>query len=152
MSGCKEGEVFLDPFAGTGSLVIEAYEIGARPVALDISGSMVRGAIRNMRRFGQEWLGAVRCDSFNMPVSFVQAVATDVPYGRASSTLGRSTEEIVKRTLVACSSVMSEGSRMVLMHPSTVPVEPTSDWVTVEELQLHVHKRLTRTISVLKRT
>jgi hypothetical protein len=47
--------------------------------------------------------------------------------------------------------VMEGGSFLVLMHPKGVGVEPASEFAIEEEHQLHVHKLLTRTITVLKR-
>ena len=86
MSRCKEGEVFLDPFSGTGSIPLEACLIGATVVAMDVSEKMVRGGKRNLEHFSQRWAGTVRADSLSPPVRGIRASATDIPYGRAAST------------------------------------------------------------------
>ncbi len=151
LSRCREGDVFLDPFAGTGSLPLEAAQVGARVLAIDQSAKMARGSLANMKKFGQEWLGVVRADSLLPPLMGVDAVATDVPYGRASSTWGRDAGSVVRATVETMSALLRSGSRMVMMHPRLVPVEPSSDWALEEEHHLYVHKRLTRTISVLRR-
>ncbi|MDG6985406.1 MAG: RsmD family RNA methyltransferase [Nitrososphaerota archaeon] len=151
MTGCKSGEVFLDPFAGTGSITIEASMVGARVVALDQAGSMVKGCISNMKHFGQEWLGVVRGDSTYMPLARLDAVATDVPYGRASSTRGLKTRELLDRFLPAVKASMRPGSSLVLMHQKEVGVDQVRGFDLLEEHHLHVHKLLTRTISVLRR-
>jgi len=151
LSRCKEGELFLDPFAGTGSLAIEASMVGARVVALDQSEKMTRGSLANMKHFGQDWLGVMRVDSAKPPIREVEAIATDIPYGRASSTRGRDASEIVDLALNSLSAVLRNDSMLVLMHPQTIGVQSTPELEVEEEHNLHVHKRLTRTITVLRR-
>jgi len=151
LSRCREGEVFLDPFAGTGSLAIEASEIGARVLAFDRAMRMARGSLANMKKFDQEWLGVVNCDSFSPPVTGVDAVATDVPYGRASSTEGRDPEGVVRDALAAVRPLLRSGSVFVIMHPKGIPAAADSAWSFEEEHDLYVHKRLTRSITVLRR-
>lgn len=151
LSRCRRGDVFLDPFSGTGSLSLEAHLVGARAVAIDVAERMVRGAVNNMRHFGQEWMGVLRADSASLPLHHVDAVATDVPYGRASSTAGRGPGEMIGLVLGPLAEAMVQGSFLALMHPQDVPVPETREFSLVEEHHLHVHKLLTRTISVLER-
>ena len=151
MSRCLPEEVFLDPFSGTGSIPIEAHLIGARVVALDLAENMARGSARNMRHFGQEWLGVVRGDSGVLPLLKVDAVAADIPYGRASSTRGRSPGEILDRLLPQLAAATPRGSVAVLMHPQQEPIVGSREFAVLEEHRLHVHKLLTRAITVLER-
>ena len=151
LSRCKEGDVFLDPFSGTGSILLEAYLVGATVVAMDVSEQMVRGGKRNMEHFCQEWAGTVRADSTFPPVRGIGASATDIPYGRASSTRGKRPEEILRLLLGPMSEAMVPRSLLVLMHPQSVPVPRSAGFSLVEEHHLHVHKLLTRTVTVLER-
>jgi tRNA G10 N-methylase Trm11 len=151
LSRCREGEVFFDPFAGTGSLPMEAFIIGAHVVAGDQSWQMVRGALSNMTHFEQKWMGVLRAEATVSPVTKVDAVATDVPYGRASSTGGLETREIIDRLLPTLANVLGPSSFLVLMHPQQVEVRYNTAFEVVEEHHLHVHKLLTRTITVLRR-
>src|SRR5437867_2061878 len=88
IAGVKEGETLLDPFAGTGSILLEASIVGALSVGVDVSSKMARGALANARKYRQPWLGMIRADSMSVPLTRVDAIATDVPYGRASSRMG----------------------------------------------------------------
>jgi 16S rRNA G966 N2-methylase RsmD len=151
MTGCRRGDIFLDPFAGTGSLPIEAHLVGARVAALDQAEGMARGGLANMKHFGQEWLCAMRADSAFLPLIEVDAVATDIPYGRASSTRGRKSWEILEGFLPSVAVSMRPGSRLVLMHQKEVQVEGGTEFDLLEEHDLQVHKLLTRTISILRR-
>ena len=151
MTRCKPGEVFLDPFAGTGSLAIEAAMVGAAPIAVDISKKMSVGSLRNMRQFSQDWLGVIRSDSFNIPLTKVGAIATDVPYGRAASTRGRPQGGLLDEALDVLPALLEQGKRMVVMHSDQTKIGSTPELELEEEHRLYVHKLLTRTISILSR-
>jgi tRNA G10 N-methylase Trm11 len=84
-------------------------------------------------------------------VRTADAISTDVPYGRASSTSGSDTRQIIDALLVNSSSILRSGHRLVLMHPKSVGVEGGSAFELEEEHQLYIHRKLTRTISVLRR-
>ena len=151
LSRVRSGEIFLDPFCGTGSLLLEAYEIGAVPVGTDIDARMVGGAHRNMAAFRQGWLGLVRADARSAPLRSADAMATDVPYGRASTTSGSDTRQIIDSLLANASIILRSGHRLVLMHPRSDKVEGDGEFDLQEEHQLYIHRKLTRTISVLRR-
>ena len=151
LSRVKAGETFLDPFCGTGSLPIEAALVGAKVAALDKDRKMARGSLGNMKSLGQEWLGVMRGDAFFPPLARVDAIATDVPYGRASSTLGADRDEVVGLALSSMARLLPAGARAVLMHAKTGAQMVAGDFEVEEEHDLYVHKLLTRTISVLRR-
>jgi putative methyltransferase (TIGR01177 family) len=155
LSGVQHGEAFLDPFCGTGSLLIEASIIGAEPVGIDLARKMVRGARRNSIKYGQPWLGLVRADSRSLPIKDVGAVATDIPYGRASSTGGLKSSEILRSLMEGAPAVLQEGRKLVVMHPKSLEVGPIAKelgGLRVEvELEIYIHRTLTRTITVMRR-
>lgn len=151
LSRVTEGQVFLDPFCGTGSLPLEAALIGAQVVASDRAEKMTKGSLANMKGYNQLWLGVVRSDTLRTPLTKVDAVATDVPYGRASSTMGVGGRQILQGALASLPELLPSGSRMVLMHSRDNPVEGSRGLRVEEEHDLHVHKNLTRRISVMRR-
>ena len=154
LSGAQPGEVFLDPFCGTGSLLIEASIIGAEPVGIDLARKMVRGARRNSLKYEQPWVGIIRADTRSLPVRQVAAVATDIPYGRASSAGGLKSSEILRSLLEGAPRVLPRGRKLVVMHPKSLMVGPMAEAgeLRVErELDIYIHRTLTRTITVLKR-
>jgi putative methyltransferase (TIGR01177 family) len=155
LSGAEPGKAFLDPFCGTGSLLIEASIIGADTIGVDLARKMVRGARRNAMKYGQRWLGVVRADSMNLPVREVAAIATDIPYGRASSAGGLESGEILRSLVREAPGVLPGGRKLVVMHPKRLEVGPIlleAGGVLVErELDIYIHRTLTRTITVLRR-
>ena len=151
LSRCGEGETFVEPFVGTGSIAMEAFMVGARVVGLDISSGMARGAWSNMTHFGQRWLGVIRADAAALPVRFADAVASDIPYGRASSTGGLMPSAIADAALRSLGSLLRPGSLAVIMHPQTLYIGGSREFRVEGEHHLHVHKLLTRTITVLEK-
>jgi tRNA (guanine10-N2)-dimethyltransferase len=151
LSRVGEGEVFLDPLCGTGSLLLEAGEIGAFPLGADRAEAMVRGALRNMSSFRQDWLGVVRADIGRTSILRADGIATDIPYGRASSTSGSSPEAIIAKLRETSAALLKRGKRLVVMHPDTLKVDGADDFAVEEEHHLYIHSKLTRTISVLRR-
>ncbi len=155
LSGVQPGEAFLDPFCGTGSLLIEASIIGAEPVGIDLARKMVRGARRNSIKYGQPWLGLVRADSRSLPIREVGAVATDIPYGRASSAGGLQSSEILRSLVEGAPAVLPKGRKLVVMHPKSLEVGPIAKEAgglrVEQELEIYIHRTLTRTITVMRR-
>jgi putative methyltransferase (TIGR01177 family) len=155
LSGVQPGEAFLDPFCGTGSLLIEASIIGAETVGIDLARKMVRGARRNSIKYGQPWLGLVRADSRRLPIKEVGALATDIPYGRASSAGGLKSSDILRSLIEGAPAVLREGRKLVVMHPKSLEVGPIAKelgGLRVEsELEIYIHRTLTRTITVMRR-
>jgi tRNA (guanine10-N2)-dimethyltransferase len=150
LSGVQPGEAFLDPFCGTGSLLIEAGIIGAEPVGIDLARKMVRGARRNSIKYGQPWLGIVRADSRRLPVREVGGVATDIPYGRASSAGGLRSGDILRSLVEGAPEVLPKGGKLVVMHPKSLRVEAGGMRVE-QELEIYIHRTLTRAITVMRR-
>ena len=152
LSGVREGQTLLDPFAGTGSIPLEAFTVGILPVAIDISRAMVRGALANRREFAQSWLGIIQADANRMPIYKVDGIVTDVPYGRASSAYGEMTSEIVERLIGLAAKLLDPGKVMVLMHPDSVKIKRVKGFRNQGAHYLYIHRKLTRVITVLRRT
>ena len=152
LTRCREGDTFLDPLAGTGSLPIEANEVGLFPLAIDRSKRMACGALANMKAFGQPWPDVIRADAFQPPVVRVDGIATDVPYGRASSTGGRSPGAVIDLVMRKFPELLKPGGRLVVMHPSQVPLEARGGTKVEGEHYIYIHKKLTRAITILRKT
>jgi tRNA (guanine10-N2)-dimethyltransferase len=159
LSRVKEDEYFLDPFCGTGSLLIESSLMGMKTIGFDLTRWIARGAKLNLKGFSLDFEGILRCDSTwsNLPLIKIDGVSTDVPYGRASSTKGKDTETIIREFTTAFTNLVSGRKEReksvfcVLMHPHNVNFDyDRSVFELTERHLLYVHRNLTRAISVLK--
>lgn len=156
LSRVKEGDVFLDPFCGTGSLLIESSVMGIRTVGSDLTGWIARGSLLNLKGMSLDFDAILRCDatSENFPVRRVDGISTDVPYGRASSTRGKETKSIISEFSRVAGEILRYDDRSrycVIMHPSHVDFEfDRTAFELAERHYIYVHRNLTRSVSVLR--
>jgi len=142
LTGAKRGDSVLDPFCGTGGIVLEAALMGMRAIGSDIDPEMVDGCRRNLEHFGVR--AEVRvADVGDVPAMFgkVGAVATAPPYGRAASTKKEDIDLLYRRGIEAASEVLTRGRRAGIVLPREVAAEK------MDLLELHrqrVHRSLTR--------
>jgi tRNA (guanine10-N2)-dimethyltransferase len=150
----RPGDRVVDPFLGTGALLAEAGLLGARLFGSDRDAEMVRGAIRNLAHLGlaAEALAVGDSGSVDLGPEGVpfDAVLTDPPYGRASSTGGEGGRGVVSRVLPRWASRVRPGGRIVLIVAE--PVDPPGDdWRLARAVPVRVHRSLTREFRVYER-
>lgn len=152
LSRTTPGSLFLDPFCGVGGILIEAAVIGCNVVGIDANLRMLRGARRNLRHFNLEALGYVTADARTSPTVGVDAIATDPPYGRGSSTMGVRMSTLIKEFLSEAPSLLKKDGHLCIAMPAEVDVESYAHDVglTIKEQHLvRVHRSLTRRFAVL---
>ena len=142
LTEAKRGDTVLDPFCGTGGIVLEAALLGMKAIGSDIDPAMVEGCRRNLEHFNVQAEVQV-ADIGEVPSMFgkVGAIATDPPYGRAASTKKEDIELLYRRGIKASTEVLSPGGRAGIVLPREVKTEE------MELLELHlqrVHRSLTR--------
>jgi tRNA (guanine10-N2)-dimethyltransferase len=150
----KAGELVLDPFCGTASMLIEAGLIGCRVVGFDAQKRMVRGSLRNLAYYGVQSDGLAVADAQHLPINKVDCIVTDPPYGRSSTTMGRETEQIVKDFLSRIDDHIQKGRRICIASPKSINIGKLSRELGFKHLESHsvyVHRSLTREIAVLER-
>lgn len=149
----RPGDRVLDPFLGTGALLAEAALLGARVYGIDRDPEMVRGALRNFAHLGVEATGLVEGDAgsvdFSSDVPF-DALLTDPPYGRASSTGGEGPSEVVGRVLPRWAERVRPGGRLVVVAPAGAPALPPP-WTARVRVPVRVHRSLTREFRAYER-
>lgn len=164
LSGARENELLLDPFCGTGGILIEASTIGARILGADVQEKMIRGAAENLHFFRVQ--GAlIVSDASKLPFgdSSVDAIATDPPYGRTSFVSGSGSvitesrsaflEQLYQDALTEMHRVLKPGRKAVIVSnsPSFLSRSSKHEFQLLEEHSYRVHKSLTRYIAVLEK-
>jgi len=150
----KAGDIVLDPFCGTASMLIEAGLTGCKVVGFDVQKRMVKGSLRNLRYYGVCPEGMLRADARYPPIREVDRIVTDPPYGRSATTLGREIGEIVKDFLSTARDLIPKGKRLCIASPRSVEIGKMSEesgFKRVESHSVYVHRSLTREIAVLER-
>ncbi len=151
----KRGELLLDPFCGTASILVEAGLMGVRVVGLDAKRRMIVGGLQNLLYYGITPEGMAVADARRPPVTRVDCVVTDPPYGRSATTLGLTTGEVVYGMLREVIDVLPRGGRICMASPKTVRVGRIGRELGLEHVKSHflyVHRSLTREIAVFERT
>ncbi len=142
----RRGDVVLDPFCGTGGILIEAGLMGMEVVGGDIDGRMAEGCAQNLREYGLG--GRVSAVSALDMEAEADAIATDPPYGR-SSRPSEETAGLYRKFLSKARGMLGQGRYMSLMLPSDREV--SCDGFAVESrFDVRVHKSLTRRVWVLR--
>jgi tRNA G10 N-methylase Trm11 len=54
LAGARPGDTILDPFCGTGTLLMEAAMLGMKVIGIDIEGNQVQGTKSNLIWFGKD--------------------------------------------------------------------------------------------------
>jgi tRNA (guanine10-N2)-dimethyltransferase len=154
LAHAKPESVLLDPFCGTGTSLIEATYIGCRAVGVDAQRRMILGTQKNLRFFNIVPEGLVLADSRKIPLFKVDAVVTDPPYGRSSSTLKSTTKQLVEDVLAASLVLLGVGKRICIASPKTLNISRIGKRLGYKHVESHyayVHQSLTREIAVFEK-
>jgi tRNA (guanine10-N2)-dimethyltransferase len=144
----NHGERLLDPFCGTGGIVLEASMIGSEGIGSDIDRFMVSGSRTNVP--GAEF---VRADTGCLPFrdASIDAVVTDLPYGQSVTIVAGSLEGLYRDALSEVRRVLLPGKRAVVVTHRDISHTAASLLSIRACYAQRVHKSLTRRILVLER-
>lgn len=154
LAKAKAGELVFDPFCGTGSILIEASLIGCRVLGLDVQRRMIRGSRKNFTYFNIKPEGIVVANARSPPITKVDCVVADPPYGRSATTLKRTTKQIVEEVLTGVRDMLVEGQRICVAAPKTLTVGHIGTVLGYKHVESHfvyVHRSLTREIAVFEK-
>ncbi|MCI4334957.1 MAG: RsmD family RNA methyltransferase [Thermoplasmata archaeon] len=149
------GTRVVDPFVGTGALLLEAALLGARCTGIDQSDRMVRGAAQNFGHFGasaEAWMvedAGRAVDRFE--TGSFDLLLTDPPYGRASTTGGEEPVALLERALSGWTSRLAPGGRIALAVPQGTPSPVAPPWRCTVAVADRVHRSLVREFRVYGR-
>lgn len=153
LSRASKGRLVLDPFCGTGTILIEAGLMGIEAMGIDLQRRMVQGAEKNIAYYDVEGIHLIRADSLSPPVKEIDFVATDPPYGGVSSTLGVPASELLKRFLAVAHDVLATDGYLCMAFPASMNLSDTAGdlgFKTVERHKVYIHRSLTREIAVFR--
>lgn len=150
LTGVKRGGTVLDPFCGTGGIVIEAATMGMRAIASDFDPEMVAGTRENMAFYKLPLHDFEVLDISDIPERFqeIDAVACDPPYGRSTKTGGEQIDKIYARALAAFPKVLTKDGKAGVVMPHVFETDSMSlDTVYTQ----YVHGTLSRYYHIFSR-
>ncbi len=149
LTGVKRGAAVLDPFCGTGGIVIEAAAMGMRAMASDFDEDMVIGCRENMDFYGLELADFDTIDIGDIGERFLgmDAICTDPPYGRSTKTGGEDIDLIYARAGEVIPRSLKKGARAGIVLPHSIDFPN----MTLENVYLQrVHGSLSRHYHVFR--
>ena len=155
LTGIKAGDIVLDPFCGTGGILIEAGIMGASVVGVDIDERMVEGTIKNLKYCGVKNYEVFKEDAREIKLpNKVNAVATDPPYGISASTGGEESKNLYAQSLITIEKLLIDEGKLCLATPHYMDITgliEETNFEIVEQHHIRMHKSLTRVITLFKK-
>lgn len=147
----RKGQRVLDPFCGSGSILIEAGLMGLRAIGTDKDREMLWGCAQNLE-FCKVRAETGEGDATQIGLRDLDAVVTDPPYARASKVFDRDLKTLYDEFLESAYDSLKPGGYLVLAVPHNTRLgyakagfEKAGDWLH------YVHRSLTRRVFVLRK-
>tara|TARA_B100001250_G_scaffold241848_1_gene207805 strand:+ start:4920 stop:5915 length:996 start_codon:yes stop_codon:yes gene_type:complete len=149
LSNCSKKKPLIDPFCGTGGILIEAADMGLSVTGIDLKEKMIEYTKGNLKHYGFEGT-LINSDFENIRNIKFGSIVCDPPYGIASTTGGENIPELMERCLDTFQNTMEKGQRLVIAvsEPDTVKHQNLRK---VHLFEWYIHKSLTRNIIVLEK-
>lgn len=148
MTGVKKGETILDPFCGTAGILIEAGLMGMKCIGSDIADDMLEKAKANLDAFKIKNYKLEKADARKIKTK-CNAIATDPPYGKASSLRKQNIKTLYSEFLSNAYRRLDKNSRVAIIFPNGLSIK--SKFKTLKRIDIPIHKSLTRTITILEK-
>lgn len=150
LTRAKRGERILDPFCGTGAILIEAGLMGLVPVGSDFDEKMIAGARENTEFYG------VKAEMHLMDIENIRsiknisAIATDPPYGRSSRTGKEEINRLYKRAFDAMAETVDKGAFVSIILTDMAQIGLADGFELIEHHSIRVHRSLKRIFCVFR--
>ena len=139
----------IDPFCGTGGILIEIANMKIAGIGIDILDKMVESSIGNLNHYNLE-AEIVQGDIQKIQDYDIDAIVTDPPYGISTTTKGEGIEELMFRSLSLFDKKLKVGQRLV-MAISKPELIQNKNFKILYQFKWYIHKSLTRNIIVMEK-
>lgn len=143
----QANDIMLDPFCGTGGILIEGEMLGLRVMGSDFDPMMISGSRQNVST-----PDLMLADATHLPFGnhSIDAVVSDFPYGQSvcikkTDTMGN----LYADTLDEILRVLKTGRRAVVVTHKDISGIVVPHMTILQQHEQRVHKSLTRRILVL---
>ena len=149
LSNCDVKEPLIDPFCGTGGILIEAADMGIEVIGIDLKEKMVEYSKGNLKHYGFEGK-LVNSDFKEITKQKFSSIVCDPPYGIASTSGGETIENLMERSLDIFQKKLRKGQRLVIAV-SNPNIIKHPNLKQLHKFEWYIHKSLTRNIIVLEK-
>lgn len=143
----RSGETLLDPFCGTGGILIEAELLGMHALGSDFDPAMIAGSRLNAK---DSDLLIGDATSLPFPDHSIDSIVTDFPYGQSVCILKADTmDRLYSDALSEIRRVIRPGRRAVVVTHRDISAIAAEHMTVLQQHSQRVHKSLTRRVLVL---
>jgi tRNA (guanine10-N2)-dimethyltransferase len=150
----QDGTV-LDPFCGTGGILLEAGLLGINVIGSDIEEKMIQGSKTTLDFYNIKNYGLFQSDIADILSKIhkpVDAVVTDFPYARSTTTKGEDIKSLYRRSFLAISSVLKKnGFAVVGVFDKKLVCLDEKTLRIVKIYEFRVHRSMIRYFFVIKK-
>ncbi len=148
------GGRILDPFAGTGGIMIEAILLGYQVYGVELKKWIAQGALRNLKYYTPSLENMVIGDARKLMFrKYFDSIVTDPPYGRSTTVPDHSLTNLLEKFLYESRNCLKDGGTITLVTPENIWIEDTASeagYVLQESYRIKIHRSLIRKIMVFK--
>jgi len=144
LTGLTYGKL-LDPFCGSGGILIEAGLIGFKVTGYDIDENQIKRAKNNLQYYKIKSYELKHKDALNINEK-VDAIVTDPPFGIGAKV--KDIDNLYKNFLKISHNFTS---KMVICFPDFLNYRNyIQEWVIKNKFRIYIHKSLSKIITVLE--
>lgn len=147
LSKVKKGEILLDPFVGTGGILIEAGLLGCKLIGRDVSQKMIDRTKINLKKYKLKSDLKIG-DALKLDLK-ADAVVTDLPYGKGSYHI-QELNYLYREFLKKAYNLLKPNKYLVAVFPKSV--KSKTKLKILKEIKIYIHSSLTRHIIIAKKT
>ncbi len=152
LSRTRKGETLLDPFCGTGGILLEAALSGRKVIGSDASLQMVSGARMNMKYYGIQDSRIILSSAFDLKLNEeVDAIVTDLPYGRSSPKIDIGNDFISRITEKFASLIRLGGFCVLITNSANAQDQISGEFSLMNKFGIRQHRSLTRFFYVIRK-
>jgi tRNA (guanine10-N2)-dimethyltransferase len=154
LSRVNKQQTLLDPFCGTGGILLEAGLMGIQIIGNDIEERMVEGCRTNLEFYhlANYMLHCMDIGDISKVVPSVDVIVTDFPYARATTTKGEQLIKLYTRAFETISQVLKKNSYAVVgLSNEDIRAIGGQYLSVVATYPVKSHRSLTRYFVVYKR-
>ena len=154
ISNIKKDDILLDPFCGTGGILLEAGLIGAKVIGNDIEEKMIDGCRKTLDYYEIKNYSIFCSDIGDISnyLNAVDAVVTDFPYGKSTTTKGEDMENLYLRAFESISKILKTGGRAIIGISRYDLINVGKEYLSyIETHEFRAHRSLTRYFVVFKK-
>ena len=152
LSRARANTILLDPFCGTGGILLEAALMGCKIAGIEIGSEVYEGCVQNLEHFGILEYNLIEGDMLKTKV-MADTVATDPPYGK-NTKLSSPLENFYTEALTVILDELKSGGYCCISSQASVNLPKLAEFVgfsAIEDHIYYVNKDLSKRIYVLQR-